>query len=99
MAEMAENRRGGIAMAILAAALYAVNAPCSKLLLEHVGPVMMAAWLYLGAGAGLLLVRLIRRAAGVRETELPLDRATCPIPWGWCCWTSRPPSASWRGSP
>lgn len=82
MAEMAENRRGGIAMAILAAALYAVNAPCSKLLLEHVGPVMMAAWLYLGAGAGLLLVRLIRRAAGVRETELPLDRGDLPYTVG-----------------
>ena len=36
--------------AILAAALYAINVPLSKLLLEHVGTTMMAAFLYLGAG-------------------------------------------------
>ena len=41
--------------AILAAALYAVNAPVSKLLLSHAEPTMMAAFLYLGAGAGLFL--------------------------------------------
>ena len=40
--------------AILAAALYAINVPLSKLLLEHVGTTMMAAFLYLGAGLGLL---------------------------------------------
>ena len=39
--------------AILAAALYALNAPLSKFLLAHAGPAMMAALLYLGAGVGL----------------------------------------------
>ena len=34
--------------AILAAALYAINIPFSKLLLLHVHPTMMAAFLYLG---------------------------------------------------
>lgn len=38
-----------ICYAILAAAFYALNAPISKLLLEEVGPTMMAALLYLGA--------------------------------------------------
>ena len=41
--------------AILAAALYAINVPLSKLLLNHVEPTMMAAFLYLGAGIGLIL--------------------------------------------
>ena len=36
--------------AVLAAALYALNSPVSKLLLESVTPTMMAAFLYLGAG-------------------------------------------------
>jgi len=38
--------------AVLAAALYALNSPLSKLLLEDVQPAMMASLLYLGAGAG-----------------------------------------------
>ena len=50
--------------AILAAALYALNAPASKLLLQHVSPSMMAALLYLGAGLGMLAMGLIRNAAG-----------------------------------
>ena len=33
--------------AILAAALYAINIPLSKILLQHVSPTMMAAFLYL----------------------------------------------------
>lgn len=39
----------GVWYAILAAAFYALNAPLSKLLLGHVPPTMMAAFLYLGA--------------------------------------------------
>ncbi len=38
--------------ALLAAAFYAVNTPVSKLLLGHVAPTFMAAFLYLGAGVG-----------------------------------------------
>ena len=36
--------------AIVAAALYAINVPFSKMLLGHAEPTMMAAFLYLGAG-------------------------------------------------
>lgn len=43
--------------ALLAAALYAINIPLSKLLLTHVEPTMMAAFLYLGAGIGLSLCK------------------------------------------
>ncbi len=65
--------------AILAAALYAVNIPVSKLLLGAVEPTMMASFLYLGAGLGLLLYGLI---TGEREKGDPLTRAELPYTLG-----------------
>ena len=47
-----------IIFALLAAVFYAVNVPASKLLLNEVSPTMMAALLYLGAGAGIGIMRL-----------------------------------------
>ena len=41
------GKAAAIGFALLAAALYAVNIPLSKLLLARVAPVMMAALLYL----------------------------------------------------
>lgn len=41
-----------IAFAVLAAVLYAINIPFSKLLLSSIAPTMMASYLYLGAGVG-----------------------------------------------
>lgn len=64
--------------AVLAAALYAVNIPLSKLLLESVEPTMMAAFLYLGAGAGLLLYQGVCRLAGSRAVTDPLTRRELP---------------------
>ena len=59
--------------AILAAALYAINIPCSKLLLQKVQPTMMAALLYLGAGIGLFFWGLSAQENGEKLTkqELP----------------------------
>ena len=61
--------------AILAAALYAINIPLSKLLLIQVAPTMMAAFLYLGAGAGLFLYGLAtgenKRGESLTKAELP----------------------------
>ena len=53
-----KNNTKGIAFAILAAALYAVNAPFSKLLMDFMPPTLMAGFLYLGAGAGMALIAL-----------------------------------------
>lgn len=64
--------------AILAAALYAVNIPLSKLLLREVGPTMLAAFLYLGAGVGLLIYRLLCQAAGKNVVKEPLTRKELP---------------------
>ena len=50
-----------IFFAILAAGLYAINFPLSKLLLNHIEPTMMASYLYLGAGVGIGIVFLITK--------------------------------------
>ena len=68
--------------AILAAALYALNAPASKLLLQNVLPSMMAALLYLGAGLGMLLMGLARKAAGRPSAEAHLTRKDLPYTIG-----------------
>lgn len=65
--------------AILAAALYAINIPVSKLLLPHGSPTMMAAFLYLGAGVGLFLYGKLR---GERDVGEPLTKAELPYTVG-----------------
>ncbi|MBR3866742.1 MAG: EamA family transporter [Butyricicoccus sp.] len=65
--------------AILAAALYAINAPVSKLLLQHIPSTMMAGLLYLGAGLGMFLLGKVRRT----PNEQPLTRAELPSPIFW----------------
>ena len=64
--------------AILAAALYAINVPLSKLLLNHASPTMMAAFLYLGAGAGLFLYGAVEKAAGKAVAREALSRKELP---------------------
>ena len=54
------EKRTSIVWALLAAALYAISSPVSKLLLQEVEPTMMAALLYLGAGFGMLLLGIVR---------------------------------------
>ena len=50
--------------AILAAVLYAINVPLSKILLHYVEPTMMASFLYLGAGLGLFIYGWIEKKIG-----------------------------------
>ena len=65
--------------AILAAALYAINIPLSKILLQHVSPTMMAAFLYLGAGIGLFIYGEITKE---REHSESLTKAELPYTIG-----------------
>ena len=65
----------GIAFALLAAALYAINSPFSKLLLDSMPPTLMAGWLYIGAGIGMLIIALIKKAKKVDPTEEKITRA------------------------
>jgi len=65
--------------AILAAALYAINIPLSKILLHQVSPAMMAAFLYLGAGLGLFIYRLFTPK---KENSEPLTKEDIPYTIG-----------------
>lgn len=76
------SQKTAIFWAILAAGLYALNAPVSKLLLEEVPPTMMAALLYLGAGMGLAVVRLVQRMTGKGKKESPLTKKDMPYTVG-----------------
>ncbi len=64
--------------AILAAALYAINIPISKLLLSHAGATMMAAFLYLGAGIGLLIYGSIEKIIKPEKKQERLTRKELP---------------------
>ena len=67
-----------IAFAVVAALFYSLNAPLSKLLLEEVSSTMMAGLLYLGAGGGMLVLAIIRKAAGDGGKEFHLTRKDLP---------------------
>ncbi|MFZ6644851.1 DMT family transporter [Undibacterium sp. TJN25] len=58
----------GILYALLAALLFGAGTPFAKLLAEHVAPFALAGMLYLGSGAGLLAVYVVR-AAKFREVK------------------------------
>lgn len=64
--------------AVLAAALYAISAPVSKLLLKEIPPMTMAALLYVGAGTGMLLLGLFRKWSHRENHEAKLERKDLP---------------------
>ncbi|MEG1923194.1 MAG: DMT family transporter [Clostridia bacterium] len=72
------NNKKGIALAILAAVLYAIGSPISKILLEYVPPTMMAAFLYIGAGIGMAIISLVRKFKKNNKTELSLTKKELP---------------------
>jgi len=71
-----------ILFAILAAALYAMSSPISKLLLKQVSPTFMASFLYLGAGIGMALVGLVRTVNGIESGEKRLTTKEIPYTVG-----------------
>lgn len=75
---MQQNIKKGITFAVLAAALYAINAPFSKILLDFMPPTLMAGFLYIGAGIGMLLIALVRRLRKIEIKEPQLTKAELP---------------------
>lgn len=69
-----KTNKKAIFYAVLAAALYAINAPVSKLLLAEVPSTMMAGLLYLGAGIGMFILEKFNK----HREELPLTREEIP---------------------
>lgn len=72
------KRKQAIGMAILAAALYGISAPLSKLLLDQIPPLLMAALLYLGAGLGMLAVNAIQLISKRQPLEAKLTKRERP---------------------
>ena len=69
------NKNKAIFYAVLAAALYALNAPISKLLLVQIPSTMMAGLLYLGAGIGMFLMEKLHK----NKQEQPLTKKELPF--------------------
>lgn len=76
---MKSPQKKGILLALLAASLYAVNAPLSKLLLDDIPSTLMAGLLYLGAGIGVGFVTLARRIRKSPRHGEPFTRSDLPF--------------------
>lgn len=72
------NSNVAILLAVLAAALYAISTPISKVMLQVVQPTMMAAFLYLGAGIGVGMMMLVRYERKRPSSEERLHRRDIP---------------------
>ena len=74
---MSRNRtRAGFGVGLLAAVSFGVSAPLAKLLLDDVGPQLLAGLLYLGALMAMMAVLGARH--GRPRTEAPLRRSDIP---------------------
>ncbi len=65
-------------LAILAATLYAINVPISKLLLKHISTIILAGLLYLGAGIGMIVFVYARKLLGKESKKEPLTKKELP---------------------
>ena len=74
---MRTNSLGYIFQALLAAIFFGASAPIAKLLLGDIAPIFLAAFLYLGSGTGISLVKLTQRMrsadfeAGIKRADVP----------------------------
>ena len=76
---MQKTNKFGIILAILAAALYAINTPISKLLLNYMSPTLMAGFLYIGAGMGIGIIAIIRKFNKSERNESKLTKSEIPF--------------------
>lgn len=76
---MNKSTKIGILLAILAAALYAINSPLSKILLDYMPSTLMAGFLYISAGIGMAFVALIRKICKFPKTEQRLTQKELPF--------------------
>ena len=74
---MSTNKKG-ILLAVLAATLYAISTPVSKLLLAKIPSTLLAGLLYLGAGAGMSVIGLVRKTGGKMNKEERLEKTDFP---------------------
>ena len=79
---MGRETKRAILFALLAAACYGVSSPLSKLLLVQIPPAFLAALLYLGAGFGMAVLTLVRRAGRNKPTEARITQKDFPYLFG-----------------
>ncbi len=72
------KNKAAIIFALLAAALYAINVPPSKILLVNISPTMLAGLLYLGAGIGIGILLQCRKIQGKTKDERWLEKSDLP---------------------
>lgn len=70
---MKTNNLSFIFQALLAAIFFGASAPIAKLLLGDISPIFLAAFLYLGSGMGISLVKLTQRL-GSKNVEASIKR-------------------------
>ena len=75
---MKTNKIGFVLQALLAAVFFGASAPIAKVLLGDIAPVFLAAFLYLGSGSGIALIKLTQWA-GSKNFEAAIRRGD--IPW------------------
>ena len=77
---MHKDNKRALFFAFLAAALYALNAPLSKLLMDEnaVSPYILAGLLYLGAGIGMAFIGFLQKKTHKENGEMPLTKADLP---------------------
>lgn len=69
---MRQNHIYPILLALLAALLFGASAPLAKLLLGEIEPILLAAFIYLGSGIGLLTIKAFQR---VGKSSVPAEAA------------------------
>ncbi|WP_051280379.1 DMT family transporter [Anaerovorax odorimutans] len=74
-----DSKFQAISFAILAALLYGISSPVSKVLLVEIPPTLMAALLYLGAGIGMLGVNLYKVATKKEQLEARMTVKEMPF--------------------
>jgi drug/metabolite transporter (DMT)-like permease len=75
---MKSNNLPFILQALLAAIFFGASAPISKLLLGDIAPIFLAAFLYLGSGTGISLVKLTQQ---MRSKEVEAGIKPSDIKW------------------
>ncbi|MGN0517642.1 MAG: DMT family transporter [Acutalibacteraceae bacterium] len=73
------TKKKAIAYAVLAAVFYAINTPCSKILLKYVPATFMAGFLYLGAGLGIGILYIFKHKKETASERLSKSDAPYAI--------------------
>ena len=64
----------GIAFVNTCGGIIRVNAPFSKILLDCIPPTLMAGFLYVGAGIGMIIIALVRKIRKTETNEIKTDK-------------------------